>query len=114
MEEVNYLDEMEPKVEIFERGRILKTCPSDVWEVIKDTIHSYVEDLDQQVRNTQPADPSVIAVQAALYAMNKFEVFFLEDTESAINFASNPPEDFRKYLFGVRDQLDVIKHQGEE
>ena len=44
MEDFIYQDEMESKIDVFERGRVLKTCPQDVWEVIKDTIHSYVED----------------------------------------------------------------------
>jgi hypothetical protein len=112
MEDFIYQDEMESKIDVFERGRVLKTCPQDVWEVIKDTIHSYVEDANEQVRNIQPGDPSVTAAQASLYALSKFERFFLEDTKAAMEFSTNPSEEFLKYLYTVRDSLDVIKHQG--
>jgi hypothetical protein len=113
MEEIVYQDEMEQLATKYERGRILRTVPSDAWEIIKDTVHAYVEDLDNQVRNIQPGDPIVISSQAALYAMDKFESFFVQDLESAMEFSINPSKQFREYLFEVRDKLDVIKHQGE-
>jgi hypothetical protein len=104
-----YQDEMEQNMDVFERGRILKTVPHDAWEIIKDTIHAYVEDLDRQVRELKPGDQSVMASQAALYALHTFETFFLHDTEAAIEFSTHPSQEFKDYLYGVRESMDVLK-----
>ena len=100
------------QMDLYERGRILKSGVSpEAWEIIFDTVHSYTEDFDQQVRSISPGDPSVLPAQAALYAMNKFETFFKQDTVAAMEFASHPPEEFRQQLYGVREASDVLKAQ---
>ena len=108
-----YTDELEEKLDVYERGRVLRTVPNDAWEIIFATIHSYVEDADLQVRDLRPGDPGVIAAQASLYAMNKFETFFRQDTEAAMQFSEKPPKEFTEYMYQVRDRLDVLKQQGE-
>ena len=107
-----FQDDIDRQLDLYERGRVLRTMPSDAWQIIKDTIHSYTEDLDQQVRRTQPGHPGVIAGQAALYAMNSFEEFFLQDTEAAMEFAVHPSPELNQYLLGARESLDVLKAQG--
>lgn len=107
-----YQDEMDRQLDLYERGRVLRTMPSEAWQIIKDTIHSYTEDLDQQVRRIAPGDSSVVPSQAALYAMNSFEEFFLQDTQAAIEFAVHPSPELSEYLVGVRESLDVLKAQG--
>lgn len=107
-----YQEEIDRQVDVYEKGRILRNVPTEAWEVIKATIHSYVEDLDKQVRHIQPGDPSVIASQAALYAMTQFEEFFLSDINSAMDFAVHPTEELRKYMAGYIDSIDVLKAQG--
>lgn len=107
-----YQDEMDRQLDIYERGRVLRTIPSDAWQIVKDTIHSYVEDLDTQVRNIPPGDPSVIPSQAALYAISQFENFFLQDTNAAMKLAVRPSPELTQYLLEVRESLDVLKAQG--
>ena len=107
-----YQDEIDRQLNTYERGRILRTIPSDAWQIVKDTIHSYVEDLDQQVRTLRPGDPSVVPSQAALYAMSAFEEFFLQDTGAAMEFAVHPSPELNKYLISARESLDVLKAQG--
>lgn len=105
-------DDIDRQLDLYERGRVLRTIPSDAWQIVKDTIHSYTEDLDQQVRRTQPGHPGVIAGQAALYAMSSFEEFFLQDTEAAMEFAVRPSPELNQYLTSARESLDVLKAQG--
>ena len=107
-----YQDEIDRQLNTYERGRILRTIPSDAWQIVKDTIHSYVEDLDQQVRTLRPGDPSVVPSQAALYAMSSFENYFLEDTQAAMDFSVHPSSDLVQYLQNARESLDVLKAQG--
>jgi hypothetical protein len=112
MTEVVYQDEMDGQLDLYERGRVLKTVSVEAWQIIKDTIHSYTENLDQQVRRIPPGDPSVIAAQSALYAMSAFENFFLQDTEAAMECSSRPSPELKQYLLHARDSLDVLKAQG--
>jgi hypothetical protein len=107
-----YQDDIDRQLDVYERGRILRTVPTDAWQIVKDTIHSYVEDLDTQVRNIVPGDPSVIAAQAALYAISQFENFFLQDTGAAMELAVHPPPELSRYLLSTRESLDVLKAQG--
>jgi len=107
-----YQDEMDRQLDVYERGRVLRTIPSDAWQIVTDTIHSYVEDLDRQVRHVAPGDPSVVPAQAALYAMSSFEDFFLQDTGAAMEFAIHPSPELNKYLLSARESLDVLKAQG--
>ena len=76
-----YQDDIDGQLDVYERGRALRTIPVEAWQIIKDTIHSYTEDLDKQVRHLPPGDPSVIAAQSALYAMSAFEEFFLMELQ---------------------------------
>jgi hypothetical protein len=112
MQNVVYADEIDRQLDIYERGRLLRTIPVDAWQIIKDTIHSYTEDLDQQVRHLSPGEPSVVASHAALYAMSSFEKFFLQDTSAAMEFAVHPSPELNQYLLGARESLDVLKAQG--
>ena len=107
-----FQDEMDRQLDVYERGRVLRTVPTDAWQIVKDTIHSYVEDLDRKVRHLPPGDPSVVPEQAALYAISSFEDFFLQDTSSAMEFAVHPSPELTKYLLGARESLDVLKAQG--
>jgi len=83
------------------------------WDIIFDTVHSYVDSIDQQHRSLPPGDSSVVASHAGLSVMSQFETFFKEDLESAMDFAAHPDEEFTKYLHGFRDRLDVLKQQEE-
>jgi hypothetical protein len=107
-----YQDEIDRQLDVYERGRVLKTIPVEAWQIIKDTIHSYTEDLDAQLRRIQPGDPSVIASQAALYAANELEEKFLQDTEAAMEFSTRPSAELKQYLMHARDSMDVLKQQG--
>src|ERR1700721_1415020 len=106
-----YQDEFEQNTEIFERGRILKAVPPDAWEIIYDTVHELVEDGDRQHGKLKPGDSTIVASQAGLYVLSEFEEYFKKAMEAAINFAEKPPAEFLKYLFQVRDRLDVLKQQ---
>lgn len=110
---MNYTDDIERKLEFYERGLVLRTIPTDAWEIIKDTLHSYVEDIDQQVRKLRPGDPTLIAQHASLYVACELEEKFLQDTEVAVEFSNHPSEDVKEYLMGVRESRDVLKQQGE-
>jgi len=110
--ETVYQDDIDRQVDIYERGRILRTIPTDAWDIVKDTIHSYVEDLDAQVRHIVPGDPSVVAAQASLYALSTFAEFFLQDTEAAMELAARPSKELTDYLLSARESMDVLKAQG--
>ena len=110
--EAIYQDDIDRQLDLYERGRLLRTIPVDAWQIIKDTIHSYTEDLDQQVRHLSPGDPSVVSAQAALYAMSSFEEFFLQDTSAVMEFAVHPSPELNQYLLSARESLDVLKAQG--
>jgi hypothetical protein len=107
-----YQDDIDRQLDVYERGRLLRTVPTDAWQIVKDTIHSYVEDLDTQVRHLIPGEPSIVAAHAALYAMSSFEEFFLQDTEAAMELAVHPPPELSRYLLSARESLDVLKAQG--
>jgi hypothetical protein len=107
-----YFDDIDRQLDVYERGRVLRTIPLDAWQVIKDTIHSFTEDMDTQLRHISPGDPSVVPSQAALYAMTSFEEFFLQGVEAAMEFAVHPSPELNQYLLGARESLDVLKAQG--
>ena len=109
MTEPVYLDEMELQMDVFERGRILKTVPHDAWEIIYATIHEQVEGVNRQVRKLPPGDPSIVAAQASLYALSSFEENFKQGMEEAMTFATHPTPEFKQYLYGVRESMDVQK-----
>jgi hypothetical protein len=111
MTDIAYPDELESKIDVYERGRVLRTVPDQAWDIIFDTVHSYVDSIDQQHRNLPPGDSSVVASHAGLSVMSQFEQFFKEDLENAMDFAAHPDEEFTKYLSGFRDRLDVLKQQ---
>ena len=104
---------LEQDLKLYERGielRPLVNSPN--WETVLDTIQAYVDDVDQQVRYLLPGDPAVIAAHAALYALNDFAVKFKQDIERAVDFANQPNDEVRNYLFGVREVLDVSGAMG--
>ena len=108
-----YPEELEGRMDLYERGRILRTVPDQAWEIIFDTVHSYVDGLDQRHRDLLPGDPAIVASHAGLSVMSQFETFFKQDLESAMEFAAHPDKEFSSYLSRVRDSLDVLKQQGE-
>jgi hypothetical protein len=83
------------------------------WETVLEVIQQYVDDIDQQVRSIPPGDPTVVAAHASLYALNDFAVKFKQDIERAVDFANQPNDEVRNYLFGVRDALDVARATGQ-
>ena len=100
---------LDRQLDCYERGRVLKSgVTPQAWEVIYDTIHNYVEDVDQQTRNLRPGSPEIVAVHAALYALDQFEHFFKQDLEEAMEFSLRPPEEFKEHLSGVRKDSDVL------
>ena len=109
MTDAVYVDELELQMDVFERGRVLKTIPPDAWEIIYSTIHEQVEDVNRQVRKLPPGDPSIVAAQASLYALSSFEENFKKGMDEAIEFATYPTQEFKDYLYGVRDSMDVMK-----
>jgi len=106
-----YPDELEGRMDLYERGRILRTVPDQAWDIIFDTVHSYVDGLDQHHRDLLPGDPAVVATHAGLSVMSQFETFFKQDLKSAMEFAAHPDKEFSDYLLGARDRLDVLKQQ---
>lgn len=108
-----YTDELEGSLDLFERGNILKSVPSNAWEVIYDTIHEIVQDVVDQHSNMLPGDPSVVASHAAVYVLTGFEKHFKDAMDSAMAFAAKPPKEFLEFMYQVRDRLDVLKQQGE-
>ena len=111
MNEIIYPDELEGKIDVYERGRILRTVPDQAWDIIFDTVHSYVDGIDQAHRSLAPGDPSVVASHAGLSVMSQFETVFKQDLENAMEFALHPDKEFTQYLSGFRDKLDVLKQQ---
>ena len=87
------------------RGFVL----SPYWKDLTDFIDTYVDDVDGQLRVIPPGDPTVIASQAALYALNEFATKFKEDVEKAVAYADNPSVELKTYIAGVRNSSDVMK-----
>jgi hypothetical protein len=101
---------LENDLRTYEFGRKVQAVViSPHWPYLLEVIESYVQDMDDQVRNLVPGDPAVIAAQAALYALNQFAVKFKEDMESAVEFASHPPAAFLQALMEVKDASDVAR-----
>lgn len=111
MADIIYPDELEGKIDVYERGRILRTVPDQAWDIIFDTVHSYVDGIDRDHRALPPGDPAVVASHAGLSVMSQFETFFKQDLENAMEFALHPDKEFTQYLSGFRDKLDVLKQQ---
>lgn len=105
-------EDIETELRLYEFGRTLRPVViSPAWEILVDTIKSYVEDADLQVRKLVPGDPSVVASQAALYALDQFFTKFQEDVKRAVDFAAHPSQEITNFLLGVRDDSDVLKQQ---
>lgn len=98
------------ELQLYELGRKLRIVyNSPAWEIITDTIQSYVDNLDYQVRNLLPGSPEVAASHAALYALDQFAKNFQEDVKRAVEFSNNPSPEVREALLGFRDSSDVLK-----
>jgi hypothetical protein len=103
-------DQIEPELNLYERGRMLRTTINTPgWETVLETIHSYVEDIDRQMRAIPVGDPSVVPSHAALFALDKFETYFKQDISNAIEVSENPSEDLQHYLIESKDRFDVRK-----
>jgi hypothetical protein len=111
MTDVVYPEEFDQNIDLFERGHVLKTVSKEAWEIIYDTIHEIVENVDSQHRQLLPGDHRVEASHASLYVLTQFEEHFKNAMKNAMEFASTPPPEFLTYLYKVRDSLDVLKHQ---
>ena len=105
-------DEAEQQIDLYDKGQRLKTIPVNAWQTVKDIIHNYVEDQDLKVRTLKPGDTSVIAEQAALFALSAFEKYFVESSETAMDFAVRPSEEFKQYTRSVVEASDVLRAQG--
>lgn len=104
---------LENDLRLYQKGielRPLVNSPN--WETVLEVIQQYVDDVDTQVRYIPPGDSTVVAAHAALFALNDFAIKFKQDVESAVDFANQPNDEVRNYLFGVRDVLDVATGQG--
>jgi hypothetical protein len=109
-----FLDQVENDLSLFELGRQLRMIVNTpAWEIVLDTLNSYVEDADKQVRKMLPGSPEVMAAQAALYALDNLSTKFKEDIERAVNFANNPSDEVKQYINGTRDANDVAKAMGQ-
>lgn len=103
-------DPLEDDVLRYEMGRKWRAIyHSPAWELLLDTLKSYVDDADYQVRKLPPGDPSVIAAHAALSALNDMVEKFELDIKSWVEFADNPSPEFVEYITGVRNSSDVLK-----
>jgi hypothetical protein len=106
----SYYPNLDQDIATYEFGSKARSIVvSPTWPYLLEVIDSYVQDMDDQVRNLIPGDPSVVASQAALYALHQFAAKFKIDLENAVDFAANPPEDFMRALVEVRDASDVSK-----
>ena len=109
MNDANYPN-LDQDLRTYEFGRKVRAIVvSPTWPDLLEVVDSYVLDMDDQVRNLIPGDPTVIASQAALYALHQFAVKFKTDMENAVGFAANPPDEFMRALMEVKDASDVSK-----
>lgn len=110
----NQVFDIDNDLRLYELGRTLRpVVNSPAWEIIMDTIESYVEDLDTQVRKLVPGSPEVVPSHAALYALAEFATHFKDDVERAVAFANNPSPEVTQELLGTREASDVLKAMGQ-
>jgi hypothetical protein len=106
------VENLENDLRLYELGRELRPLVnSPGWEILTDTMQSYVDDLDQQHRRVLPGDPNVIASHAALYALDQFVTKFKADIERAVDFANAPPQEVIAYAHQIRKSSDVLAAQ---
>lgn len=103
-------DPLEEDVLRYEMGRKWKAIyHSPAWELILQTMQSYVDDADYQVRKLPPGHVNVVPAHAALSALNDMVEKFELDVKSWVEFSDEPSPEFTEYLLGVRNSSDVLK-----
>lgn len=108
-------DGMEQELLLYDRGRHLRqVVGSPSWEIILDTLKAYKDEAVEGLLSLSPGDPTVPTAHAAASALVDQFVKFQQDTNRALEFAANPPEEFTAWLMGVAEASDVMKQQGVE
>ena len=103
---------LENDLRLYQLGRELRPMVnSPSWEILTDTMKSYVEDVDEHHRKLEPGDPNIIASHAALYAIDQFVTKFKADIERAVDFANAPSQEVLEYAHEVRKANDVLAAQ---
>ena len=104
------LDQFEQQLEVYEKGRALNRFVQDPnWEIIVQVLQDYRDNARDDLIALAPGDPNVPQAHAAASATNEVFLLFQEDIKRAVDFARNPPEEFKQQMLGVRDSLDVSK-----
>ena len=104
---------IESDLSLYEYGLELRTVyGTTAWEVIVDTIRSYVDRTKERLIALPPGDETVPTAHAAASALNDLYNKFLEDTKSAVDFANHPSDELLQYLHIVRNASDVKKAMG--
>lgn len=105
---------IESDLRLYEYGMELRTVyGTTAWEVIVDTIKSYVDKTKEHLISLPPGDESVRTAHAAASALHDFYTKFLEDTAKAVDFVNRPSDELLIYLNRVRNASDVRKAMGE-
>ena len=101
-------DQIEDELDLYERGRLLKTTIHTVgWPEVLEVVKSYLDDMDAQLKAIPVGDPSIIAAHAGVHVMSKFYQFFQEDIDNAIKMADNPSPELLEYIASARRKFDV-------
>lgn len=90
------------QVEQWRRGMQLRTIVgTEAWEILLDTLHSYVEKADDDLRSLPPGHPDVVTAHAALSALHQGFKLFQEDVNAAVNAAQTVPDALRNTVQGL-------------
>ena len=104
------LEQFEQQLEVFEKGRALARFVNDVnWETVLQVLQDYRDNARDALIALPPGDPQVPLAHAAASATHEVFRNFQEDISRAVDFAQNPPAEFKQRMLGVRDSLDVAK-----
>jgi hypothetical protein len=86
---------------IYQRGQQLARIVRDpAWQIVVDTIQSYADNADADLRRLPPGDSTVPTAHAVVFALDDLAKKFNFDVQNAVNL--QPSDELKAYIRALR------------
>jgi hypothetical protein len=91
------------ELDLWEKGRELQSIVNTRgFEIILDTLQSYVDNANDSLIRLAPGDPAVITAHAAVSAASQLVNYFKEDINAAVEASHKSPNALKRAVAGLQ------------